>query len=306
MFRQGGSVKTVLVVLTLCICGIADAQMRVTRTVPLALPSTNVWQAPRFSPDGKAVFLTTVTYDGIWAYTLSSGTLKQITDERGAGYGYTLSPDMRTLAFRRKGPMGGADAIVQVDLHSLGQTVLASNRDISLPTFTAQGLLSVTGDHAVVMEGTAPAGVVILGIENTKILAVNSGTKTLMDPLEKGSYIWPTLSPDGRSLVAVDMARGGFVTDVNGTHVVMIGHCDAPSWTRSNRWIISMDDRDDGQQLISSDLVATSRDGAKRISLTSTTDLMEMFPQCSPTENRIVCSTADGKILLLDYEEAGR
>jgi len=28
-----------------------------------------------------------------------------------------------------------------------------------------------------------------------------------------------------------------------------------------------------------------------------------MYPQCSPRENKIVCNTSDGSIVILEYEE---
>jgi hypothetical protein len=67
-----------------------------------------------------------------------------------------------------------------------------------------------------------------------------------------------------------------------------------------------MDDRDDGHRLLSSDLWAVGRQGGRKIQLTATPDRMEMFPRCSPVDNRIVCSTPDGAVLLLQYEEGSR
>ena len=63
-----------------------------------------------------------------------------------------------------------------------------------------------------------------------------------------------------------------------------------------------MDDRDDGEKLLSSDLAAISLDGNTVVQLTSD-KVMEMYPQCSPTENKIACSSADGAIYVLTYEE---
>jgi Tol biopolymer transport system component len=64
-----------------------------------------------------------------------------------------------------------------------------------------------------------------------------------------------------------------------------------------------MNDKDDGHKLLSSDIFAVSPDGKNVVQLTSTAGVMELNPQCSPTENKIVCNSADGAIIILEYEE---
>jgi Tol biopolymer transport system component len=99
------------------------------------------------------------------------------------------------------------------------------------------------------------------------------------------------------------MDRGAFISDVNGSNITMIGKRDAPSWTRSGKWIVFMDDKDDGHRLLSSDLAAVTADGKMVVRLTSTADVFEMNPSTSRTEDKIVCNTADGSIVVLEYEE---
>jgi hypothetical protein len=67
-----------------------------------------------------------------------------------------------------------------------------------------------------------------------------------------------------------------------------------------------MDDRDDGPRVISSDLVFVSPDGIRSGYLTATDDEMEMFPDCSPVDNRIAYATLAGQVYVLTYQEEGR
>jgi Tol biopolymer transport system component len=83
----------------------------------------------------------------------------------------------------------------------------------------------------------------------------------------------------------------------------MIGKRDAPSWTRSGKWIVFMDAKDDGHKILSSDIAVVSLDGLMTFPLTTTSQILEMNPVCSPTEDKIACSTGDGSILILEYEE---
>ena len=94
--------------------------------------------------------------------------------------------------------------------------------------------------------------------------------------------------------------------DLGGTLLALLGKCNAPSWTRDGRWLIGMDDRDDGHQVISSELVFVSVDGKASGALTSTNDVMEMYPDCSPVDNRIAYATLSGEVFVLTYQEEGR
>ena len=262
-----------------------------------------------FAPDGKSVYLTTDTYDGIWEYTPATRALVQVTAEPGSGYGFTVAPDGARIAFRKTSTdkAGRTQEIVVKDLGTGTSTVVAAGREVSLPSLAAGTLVYSVGQRVEVEDEAVAAGrVTLLGIDNGKISFLKNGQRILLDPIGKGSYVWPALSPDGSLLVAVEMSRGAFVCDTRGQNVRKLGRCNAPSWTRDGKWIVFMDDRDDGHVTQSSDLFAISGDGGRKSRLTSTRDLIEMNPNCSPAANEVVCNTLDGRILLLQYAEEGR
>jgi Tol biopolymer transport system component len=301
------------------------AQVRIVRTDVLPMGSAHEWHAPEFSPDGRSLFVTTSTYDGIWKYDLASKTTVQLTDEPRSGYGFAVSTDGAQIAYRRTtiSPAGKRQELVVRYVESGVSRVVASGKEVSLPAFGGGSLVYVmenrvqleasgpsTGRTSGTVIGTAAgaagANVVLLGIDNTRIALLRDGKRVLLDPLGKGSYIWPTLSPDGKSLAAVEMSRGAFVCDPMGRNAVSLGRANAPSWTRSGGWLVYMEDLDDGHRMISSDLYAVDRAGKRRVRLTATPDRLEMFPRCSPVENRIVCSTPEGTVLMFVYEEGSR
>jgi Tol biopolymer transport system component len=102
------------------------------------------------------------------------------------------------------------------------------------------------------------------------------------------------------------MDRGAFVAGPDGSHAVRIGRRDAPVWTRDGRWLIFMADTDDGHALRSSELAYVSPDGNVSGVLTPQSRGIEMYPQCSPVADAIVCSTLEGRILVITYSEASR
>lgn len=296
-----------------CFAGLSSvaAQVVVTSVVRLSLPANQTWQAPRFSPDGQRIFLTTEGYDGIWEYRRSGGDLRQLSADKRAGFGFAISPDGREIAFRRLKPgsrwQDREQELVLVQLSTGKQSVRASGRNLSVPAFAGAALAYSTGKNALQFSAPVAADQVsLIGIEDTRIALLRGTTKEILDPFGNGSYVWPSLSPDRTRLVAYEMGRGTFVCDLRGNVLTRMGRRDAPSWTRNGKWIVFMDEKDDGERILASDIAMISVDGKTVIPLTTTPDVMEMYPDCSPAENSIAFSTMKGEIFVLRYEEGTR
>jgi Tol biopolymer transport system component len=284
------------------------AQIKVNRTEQLHLDRSHAWSRPQFSPSGRSIYFTDLGGDGIWEYSLRSGSSRQITADPKSGFAYSVSPDGASLIYRRttyeeSGRTRKQD-IVMMNLTEGSSSIIASGPDVSIPIFSNSApVYSIHSKTVGLARTSGVTDVAVLGIEDAKIAVSVNGIKTLLDPLGNGSYIWPVLSPDRQRLAAYEMDRGAFICDLRGTVTSRLGRRDAPSWTRSGRWIVYMEDKDDGHQLLSSDLFAVAPDGRTVVQLTSTPGVLEMYPRCSPTENKIVCSTPDGAIILLEYVE---
>ncbi len=302
-----------IIALLLIVCSLPlEAQISVVSVRTLPVGSDHAWSAPRWSPDGKTVYYTTPDFDGIWACPASGGTPVQITSDRGAGYGFAISADGSRIAWRRTlpGVLPGErlQEVVARDLAGGTPSVLASGKSLSVPSFVSAGVVfTLGGDVQGVKAGVQPSGVVsVLGVEDTKIALLRDGAKLLVDPLGNGSYIWPSLSPDGSKLAAYEMDRGTFIADADGSHPLKIGRRDAPAWTRDGKWLIYMADKDDGHAVKSSGIAFVSPDGKTEGDLTSASHINGMFPQCSPVSDEIVCSTLEGAILVISYAETPR
>ena len=289
----------------------AIAQLNVTKVEKIPLDQSKQWSNPQFSPDGKSIYLTTPDYRGIWEYSLTTKAQRLITDDARSGFGFVLSPDGKKIAYRRtlneKNSQGRVQEIVVKELSTSSTQVLASGSDLSTPSFAGTKVIYSEDVSTKNLEASAAVGKpIILGIENTKIALAENGNKRLLDPLKNGSYVWPLLSPDAKKIVASDMSKGAFVCDLKGKVLARLGKRNAAVWTRDGRWLIYMNDKDDGHNIISSDLFCISPDGKRMKQLTFTNNEIELYPQCSPVENQIVCSTLDGDIMMLTYEEVKR
>lgn len=286
----------------------ADAQFRVLSVEQLPVSQERPWMNPRFSPDGKSVLFTSDGFNGIWIYSLETKQTRQITDDAGAGYGFTVSDDGSTIAYRRTiddaVTRERTQEIVTRPLAGGAAVVHRSASDLSLPAFAKSAVVYDEERPArSVLAKVRATDIQLLGIERTKILLSSNGAIFRYDPLPGGSYIWPSLSPDGTLLAAYEMSKGAFISDLEGNVKVMLGRRDAPVWTRSGKWIVYMDDKDDGHFIQSSDIMAVSPDGTQTVRLTDTPLIIELNPSCSSVENAIVFNTLNGDLYILRYEE---
>ena len=284
-----------------------QAQPRVTSIEELPLGTERPWQNPRFSPTGKSVFYTSSSFYGIWEFSLELRTTRQVTSDPHSGFGYTISQDGKTIAYRTTTILPSRRRKQEIVITELGKAekrVVDTGEDLSTPAFANSKLVYSKAGGTQELEFQVPSeNVQILGIENTKIALLKGSAKILLDPLGFGSYIWPSLSPDQKLIVAYEVDRGTFVSDLEGNIVSQLGRRDSPSWTHDGQWIAFMDDQDDGQRILASDILLISRDGKEIFRMTETTESIELNPQCSPTEKKIVYHTADGKIFLLTFTE---
>ena len=300
------AVLTFCAAMALC-ASIAQAQIEITRTERLDLGTQEQWDHPQFSPDGKTIYYTTASYDGIWSYAPETRQTRQITADPKAGYGIAVSPDGGQIAYRRSifdsQTRRRTQEVIVTDLRTGQSTTVASGRSLSLPSFGTESLIYSSGSATQGLSKQNVPGTALLGVEDTKIAISTDGGKVLLDPFGDGRYIWPALSPNGKLIVAYEMGRGTVVITVEGEITARLGKRNAPVWTRDGKYIVYMDDRDDGHRILSSDLYCVSPDGSTTVQLTRTDGITELFPACSPSENLIVTSSLEGFIYLLSYRE---
>lgn len=289
----------------------APAQPAITGTEVLPLGVDHRWSMPQWSPDGSAIFYTTAACNGIWKYSVRTREVVQVTSDLQAGYGFSISPDGQRVAYRRTvGNAQGAPRIQEAVVKNIAdgsEVVLASAPDVSLPAFARSDPVTSIGGRPTGVTDDSRHGLLLLGTEENKIVLLRDGVKVVLDPLGgDGRYIWPALAPGGDRLFAHDMERGSFVADADGTHPRRIGRRDAAVWTRDGRWLVYMDDRDDGERMTGSEIACVSPDGKVTVALTATAGKTELFPRCSPVDDLIVCGTLEGEIILMRYAEGGR
>ena len=232
------------------------------------------------SPAGDYLLLTTVANEGLVRYDLATGKTTELSKAQGAGYNVRISRDGKEIAFRET----TMDANRMRRSNILRQNFASGKRQ-----------LIAKGQRDLRKMDVRDADVTVT-VMDQKIALTRNGQTSLLAPCgEDKSYIWPSVSPDGTKLCFYVTTGGCYVSNIDGTNPQFISYdCRAAKWYNNNV-IVAMADKDDGEKLVSSAIVAYSLDGQKQV-LTDPT-MMAVYPYA--VEGAVVFSTEKGETYLI-------
>ena len=235
------------------------------------------------SPDGSYILTTTLTNKGLKQVNLETGQTKLLTDNPGAGFQPHISADGRRIVCKK----------VSFDERLMRQTALDV---LDLEKGTQKQLRAPARE---IREGDGKDRPEVF-IEDMQLMVTIDGVTKNLSPNgidDETSYIWPSLSPNGKRILYYVCGEGAYVCNLDGKEVQFIAHdCRAPQWY-DDKTIIGMNDLDDGKLFLSSSIMAYTLDG-KVQELTDSSKVL-MYPQCCAQKGLIVCSSADGEIFVL-------
>ncbi len=259
---------------------------------------------PKISPDNQFILLTKGNYSGLYQYLPESKILKTLNEDPGAGYGVQISDDGKSVLYKKISLVQNRkyNSLVYQDIQSGGKKILVSaTREPVTGEFINSKPAYVKGAKMV----KAPVKTTVqqvITIEDRKMVLYTNGERKEITPNGKeASYIWPSISPDRKNIVYTVAGKGTFVCSIAGKNPVSLGKLNAPSWA-GNRYVVGMDDKDDGEKLISSELVIASADGKFRKNLQTPLNIHAMYPSASVDGSKIAFCTDKGEIFLMNVE----
>lgn len=256
---------------------------------------------PVISADGS--FVVAQGKGGLQKIDLSTGKADMLV--QGADlYNISISADGKTVAYTR--PSFDKNHLrytaleaVNVDTKKAETIVKASRNLASGVAVTNQGVAALNNGKiakkAVNKAAAAQAERAVVAI-NKGHLMVNG---TAIDPQGKGSYLWPSLSPDGTKVVYWCVGKGCFVSDLNGKNVQPVGAIRAAVWA-GNDALVGMQPKDNGEYVTESKIVAYDLKTGERQVLTSD-DMIAVYP--SATATRVSFTDPDGNLYYMDINK---
>ena len=299
--------KKQLLAAALLIFGLAaSAQLVEINSMQRAdVPQGMIVSVPTISPDGSFVVVSDASGTGLTKLGVDGGAPVRVTNN-ASGYDVQISNDGNTVVFRQS--TTGKNhlrytSLNSVDLRSGKEKVLVKpSRKLNAGVaVNATGVSAVEkGKLQVKSLGnakTTAAPVVSINYGHLEYTA--NGKTVTLDPQGRGSYLWPSLSPDGTKVVYYLAGRGCFVCNTDGSNPVALGMLRAAKWL-GNDMVVGMNDVDNGEFVTSSAIVASDLKG-NRQELTNET-LIAMYPSVSADGKKIAFATAEGELFIINLK----
>ncbi|MBQ4230606.1 MAG: PD40 domain-containing protein, partial [Salinivirgaceae bacterium] len=266
--------KLLFSVISMCAAVVCSAQL-LTVDSPVKVATGDLLPCKAvLSPDGTKVLVDDNVKAGLSIIDLATSEVKQVSP---TGYSYEMrfTGDGNQVAFRENTMKGHLryQSAKTVDL-TTGATkeLVAPTRDLNA--------LSVEGNNVVAVEkgklkGVKTTTMPVVSINRGALYITVNGKTTNLSPngVQGESYLWPSVSPDGKHIVYYRAAYGCYVCDIDGKNPVRIGTIRAPQWI-DNSTIIGMVDNYTGSE---SYLIASNLDGSLKQRLTDDS-VVAMYP----------------------------
>ncbi len=264
---------------------------------------------PTLNYDGSKVLLTKDGYNGLMLYDVSTKTLSVISDEPGAGYRPVFSEDGTKIIYKADEFEGikRYSSLVEFDLTTNTKTVLINKERFmnfyrspetnSLIVKTAYVTRSFNLKEFRAIEQSSIPNFAMMENDIVKIYRNNEILE--YQPFGPGNYIWVSSSVDNKLLFTY-AGKGTFVNDFNTNKMYELGQANAPIFSTDGQFVVYMNDKDDGQSIISSDILISTFDGAKTYNVTNSVEQIELYPNMSGNGKKIAYCTADARIFIIE------
>lgn len=276
--------KKIFLSLALAVSMMASAQVfEVGQLTKLATPENADAKVAGVSPDGSYILLTSGSNHGLQRFDMATGKTTVLSTASGAGYNVKVSNDGQEIVYRET---------------SIGKDHLRKHDVVRLNMAAAKRMTVAKGQRDVkkmVVSNTQMS----VSIENRLIVLNRNGKNITLAPNgSHESYIWPSISPDGKKLCYYVCGNGCWVSNIDGSNKQYIGHgVQAAKWYDNNT-LVAMDSKDDGHFTTESTIVAYTLDGKKQV-LTNNS-MIAMYPYVAA--NAIVFSTLEGETYMLNVK----
>lgn len=271
------------------------------------LPVAGVKSAhyPVLNEAGNKLLYSESSFRGLYFYDFETKEEKVISTVMNSGYDPIFSNDNTKVFFRNTTFENGKrfDALESYDLKT-GKEVrmMEPQRNLRTARSYHNGTI-VKADNRLYKTtfGRTKAAIPnYVSSEDLKIFVYSEGKRVEIKPIkgENINYIWVSLSPDGSKILFTAVGKGTYICDLKGKVLADLGYLNAPVWY-NDKFVVGMQDKDNGEEIISSTVMMQSVDGKLKKQI-SNQNHIAMYPTASAKAGRIVYSTLEGELIVSD------
>jgi Tol biopolymer transport system component len=302
------------IVLLFCLVWEARAQIQPNgEPLPIVQSPGEYLMHPVWSPDGDFLAFTKENYQGIFIFQFGKPSIHTVTEEEGAGFGFSWAPDgsallARPYEWRNKSKY---HMVKVYELTGESKVLQAPTRALrSLPYWESGGT-----QVAVVMEeelhtfstgkSSFKASKANGSVAGTRIYSSQNDHHHVADFNQfKGRILFNSaISPDGTMVAFQVGGLGLFVATTDGAELRQIGKGERPVWHPSGGYLVVTQMKDNGKAIIEGNLFAVDVSTGEYTSLTHHTDLVATQATLSPDGSQVVFDDArTGRLYLMDLQ----
>ncbi len=301
--------KKIFFIIALTIAAMVNAQiLEVASINKIATPENEDAKVAGIAPDGSYLLLTTGSNQGLQRFDLASGEIDIISEAAGAGYNVRISDDGKDVVYRETSYNENRMRVQKLMRQTLStrqkMVLLPPTRDLQGISIHRNTISVVNGKKAsrIALDQTQKTEAApVLSISNGQLM-ITRGSKTeqLSPNGTDKSYIWPSVSPDGKHITYYVAGEGCYVAGIDGKNPQFIARqCRAAKWL-DNSTLVAMADRDNGEVVTESAIVVYNLNN--EMQRLTTDDLIAMYPYASQDGKHIVFSTDNGETYMINVK----
>lgn len=266
----------------------------------------------KFLDNNDNILVSSQNDKGLKIYSFSEDKLQSLNSKEGAGLNPMVTPDGKKIVYQTtefKNRRRSTGIYVQ-DINTFETIpVIENKRGIKLLEVENDYVYYLDGDKVMSYEIKTgkttenPKNIVLAFTDNDVNLVVyKNGIKKELNPKGKGNYIWVSISPDKKHILFNKAGDGTYISDFSGKNIVSLGRLHAPKWSRNGKYIVGMDDYDDGQKFTKSDIIRYNIETKERENLTKNSDVIALYPDINNSGDKIVFNDENGKVFMMNLK----
>jgi len=268
--------------------------------------TSGIIDKPVLSADGS--FVVAKGAKGLDKINLANGAKETLVEGQGL-YNVAITPDGSNVVYTRPSFNKNHlryNAVERVNIANGKKDVLVkASRNLSSGAAVTNGTVSVVNNGRMQSKaiGANTSDVrPVVAIYQGHLTVTHNGKTVNIDPQGRGSYLWPSLSPDGTKIVYWCVYRGCFVCNLDGSDARPLGNLRAAVWA-GNDAIIGMKNVDDEEGAIKASSLVAADIATGETQVLTPESVVAVFPSVNASATRVAFNDIDGNLYYFDINK---
>lgn len=293
--------KLFITAAALLVCAVAGAQLVSVQSVERLGSATG--DKAVLSPDGQFVVVNTAT--SLKKVNVADGAESVIVEGEGL-YNVRVSGDGNTVVYSKPSYNDKHMRFVSLEAANLAdgtvKTLVKPSRKLNHGFIIADGTVNAIENgklRTTVVNGGKTVKAPVASISYGHLQVTQNGKTVTIDPQGRGSYIWPSVSPDGKRVCYWLVGAGCFTCNLDGSDVKQHGRLVAPVWA-GNSMLVGQDVVEGTAQALTASSIVALDVNTNKVQKLTDDSVIATFPSASADGSRIAFTTPEGAVYLIN------